>query len=229
MKKYLRTVFALLLSLSLITTLSYASTEDKSQKIDNYSIESLEELKAEIKEKNLGLSKTDEKYLKARTNPKVLEEFLKEKQEVANRILSNTEPLVISSEQEVFEKTYDLGDNCWIKFQFESKQIPTLYERVKDALIPVAYGFSQSGYKTRWDKYGTHTFKATATANYVVATKPGASDCNTYAIYKTTYGYNPVDWDRNHIMEIRTKYLAKDTVDKELKITHEWGIKPYKP
>lgn len=80
MKKYLRTVFALLLSLSLITTLSYASAEDKSQKIDNYSIESLEELKAEIKEKNLGLSKTDEKYLKARTNPKVLEEFLKENQ-----------------------------------------------------------------------------------------------------------------------------------------------------
>lgn len=62
-----------------------------------------------------------------------------------------------------------------------------------------------------------------------VATKPGASDCNSYATFKTSYGYDPVRWTRHHKMNLRIKYLDIDKTNKEIKSTREWEINPYTP
>lgn len=213
--------------------------------------------------------------LNEKTDPIVIKKFIIEKQKKAEEILNNSEELVLGSSQEYFEKTYDLGDYCWIKIEIEDKRIPSFLERVKEVVIPSSYAFSQSGHKTGWQKYGNYSYTGRATANYGVAmgqymlevnynvsangikvtdetassidetllsistqkcittdniaTKPGASDCNSYAIFKTTYGYSPVVWTRNHKLQVNLKYLDKDATNKELHITREWSIAPYNP
>ncbi len=264
------------------TTLVFADvaklTKESNQKenLEEYKINSVTELKKELDSLGNDEIKMDEaKKLSAETAPHVIKAFIKEKQKKADELLNGTGDLIIESNQQHYEKTYDLGDNCWIKFTIDEERVPTIYEKVKDFLIPTAYAFSKSGYKTGWQDYGNYKYTAAATANYAVAagtyrlqvyytlssagikvtdeiataidetlltidvkkvettddvaTKPGASDCNTYAVFKSSYGYDPFDWTRTHKMDLNIKYLAKDATGKQIHNTREWSISPYNP
>lgn len=185
--------------------------------------------------------------------------------------------LVIEENQASYEKIYNIGDNCWIKFEFEEEEIPDIVSSVKSKFIFETYALSRSGYKIGWQKYksgkntGKYKYTAKTTVNYGVAsgtyslrayyqltskgvhvykklasgtdsgllvvdvtdsgiddayaTKPGASDCDLYATYKSTYGKDPIKWSRVHGMALKIKYLSKDTVEKEIKTTREWCLK----
>lgn len=277
----------LILSMTLIlllgtTTISFATNNNS----DNYEINSVPELKEELSEINNSpinpISKNTSTNIEEKTDPIVIKEFIEEKDAKIEKILEKEdEPLSSNEAQESYEKTYNLGDNCWIKFEIEEEEITeentNIISALKSKLIPETYALSRSGYKTGWQKYkagrktGKYSYTAKTTVHYGVAsatyalrayyqltskgikvydslatgtdsgvadvsltketitdataTKPGASDCNLYATYKTKYGKDSLTLSRAYKMSIRIKYLSKDTVEKEIKTTREWRLK----
>jgi len=203
----------------------------------------------------------------------VIRKFITEKEGEMDRVLGD-EVLVIIGDEKNYVKKYDLGDGCWVKFEYSEQEEETIAEKAKNYLINPIYAVSKSGYKTGWQSYKggkNYTYTAKASVMYGVAsgiyklkakyrltsggiklndiipssedsgllrisnvkdkitdssaTTPGNSDCDAYATYKTTYGSDPIQWSKSYIMRLKIKYLAKDTVNKEIQNTREWTFK----
>lgn len=271
MKKKILIFSATLILLLGTTAISFATENKGSSK---YEINSVNELKTTLSTMSKDkVTQTEKAYLTEHTDPAVIRDFIEEKDADAERVFEKiNKELVIDENLDHYEKTYDIGDNCWVKFEVDEEKIPDFITSLKEKIIPEVSAISRSGHKTGWQKYsGKYSYTAKTTVNYGVvsgtyalrayyqltsggikvydslaaasdsgllrasvtkekisdaqATKPGASDCDLYATYKTTYGYSPIEWSKNHKMSLRIKYLSKDTVEKEIQSTRQWSFK----
>lgn len=214
---------------------------------ETYTIKDMNSFKKELL---LLPSETSENFeieveqLRKNTDPKILEQFIKEKFKLAQEKTKN-----------ISEGYIDLGDNCYINVTTNTTE--------KNMTIKT----TTPGAETVWQKYGDHKFKAVFFVSFVVAayelnleneytlskdgieitdvsswidhsglggasskspkiTKKDAKEGETVesnCLFEMVVGWDPVDFNRNFRMYNKIKCSEIDEQESEVKVVKQWN------